>query len=66
MRTDAQILQGVESNVSYYTIFPLKSPLVLNLFSIRTCFHIHSAYYLVIFYSYRNSCGDLSSKDFDH
>ncbi|MPC20723.1 hypothetical protein E2C01_013677 [Portunus trituberculatus] len=30
-----------------------------NSFSTMTCFHIHSAYYLVTFYSFRNSCGGL-------
>ncbi|MPC20266.1 hypothetical protein E2C01_013204 [Portunus trituberculatus] len=29
-----------------------------NPFSTITRFHIHSGYYLVILYSFRNSCGD--------
>ncbi|MPC81645.1 hypothetical protein E2C01_076273 [Portunus trituberculatus] len=32
---------------------------VFNPFSTMTCFHIHSGYYLVILYSFRNSCGSL-------
>ncbi|MPC41186.1 hypothetical protein E2C01_034772 [Portunus trituberculatus] len=30
----------------------------INPFSTMTRFHIHSAYYLVILHSFRNSCGD--------
>ncbi|MPC64651.1 hypothetical protein E2C01_058769 [Portunus trituberculatus] len=33
-------------------------PFFLNPFSIMTRFHIYSGYYLVILYSFRNSCGD--------
>ncbi|MPC37885.1 hypothetical protein E2C01_031379 [Portunus trituberculatus] len=29
-----------------------------NPFNNKTCFHIHSAYYLVILYSFTNLCGD--------
>ncbi|MPC89475.1 hypothetical protein E2C01_084426 [Portunus trituberculatus] len=29
----------------------------LGPFSTMTCFRIHSAYYMVISYSFRNSCG---------
>ncbi|MPC53905.1 hypothetical protein E2C01_047808 [Portunus trituberculatus] len=31
---------------------------MLNHFSIMARFHIHSGYYLVILYSFRNLCGD--------
>ncbi|MPC29589.1 hypothetical protein E2C01_022830 [Portunus trituberculatus] len=33
---------------------------VINPFRTRTLFHIHSAYYLVILYSFRNLCGRLN------
>ncbi|MPC12454.1 hypothetical protein E2C01_005151 [Portunus trituberculatus] len=31
-----------------------------------THFHIHSGYYLVILYSFRNSCAGLKYEDYDH
>ncbi|MPC36310.1 hypothetical protein E2C01_029764 [Portunus trituberculatus] len=37
-----------------------------NPFSTMTHFHIHSGYYLVILYSFRNTCGDCNSEDCGH
>ncbi|MPD02292.1 hypothetical protein E2C01_097867 [Portunus trituberculatus] len=39
---------------------------LFNLFSTTTRFLIHSAYYLVILYSFRNLCVDGNSEDCGH
>ena len=37
-----------------------------NPFSTKTHFHVYSAYYLLILYSFRNSCGGWNSTDSGH
>ncbi|MPC20517.1 hypothetical protein E2C01_013465 [Portunus trituberculatus] len=43
-------------NIQLITLF--YGNLAFNTFSTMVHFHIHSTYYLVILYSFRNLCGD--------
>ncbi|MPC17234.1 hypothetical protein E2C01_010082 [Portunus trituberculatus] len=54
--TANRLHEGVSSYLASPLIF--LCPCVLNPFSTRTCFYIHSVYYLVTLYSFRNFCGD--------
>ena len=48
------------------SFFPCSCVYAFNPFSTGTQFHIHSAYYLSILYSFRNSCGNCNSTDSGH
>ncbi|MPC43006.1 hypothetical protein E2C01_036641 [Portunus trituberculatus] len=50
-------IQDLSYTGSFLIIFLSSSIEYINPFSTRTRFHIHSAYCLVISYSFRNSCG---------
>ncbi|MPC67850.1 hypothetical protein E2C01_062036 [Portunus trituberculatus] len=50
--------QFLNTSTQHYLTFKRTSNQI-NLFSTMTRFHIHSAYYLVILYSFRNSWGGL-------
>ncbi|MPC84661.1 hypothetical protein E2C01_079406 [Portunus trituberculatus] len=46
-------------SASRTTVQQVRGAGTLSPFSTMTCFHIHSGYYLVILYSFRNLCGGL-------